>query len=90
MVEPLAIHAFASAVSAGHDFIKPSDLFSALPAMGNERLDRLFSLFNIEEGDLERALIFSALAGGRGFFARFPPRLAALPRRHTMWCSIAS
>ncbi len=34
MVETLAVHAFASAVSAGHDFIKPADLFSALPAMG--------------------------------------------------------
>jgi ATP-dependent Clp protease ATP-binding subunit ClpC len=72
MVEPLAAHAFASAVSAGHDFIKAADIFSALPAMENERLDRLFSLFNIDEGDLERALIFSALAGGDGFFARLP------------------
>jgi len=72
MVEPLTTHAFASAVSAGHDFIKPADIFSALPAMENERLNRLFSLFNIEEGDLERALIFSALAGGSGFFARLP------------------
>jgi ATP-dependent Clp protease ATP-binding subunit ClpC len=75
MVEPLAIHAFSSAVSAGHDFIKPADFFSALPAMGNERLDRLFLLFNIEEGDLERALIFSALAAGRGFFGRLPSAL---------------
>jgi ATP-dependent Clp protease ATP-binding subunit ClpC len=86
MVEPLALHAFVSAVSAGHDFIKPSDLFSALPAMGNEHLDRLFSLFNIEEGDLERALIFSALAGGRGFFARFPSALGgfATETHHVM------
>ena len=72
MVESLAAHAFASAISAGHDFIKPADIFSALPAMENERLDRLFSLFDIKEGDLERALIFSALAGGSGFFARLP------------------
>ena len=72
LAEPLAMHAFASAVSAGHDFITPADLFSALPAMGNESLDRLFALFNIEEGDLERALIFSTLAGGGGFFARLP------------------
>jgi ATP-dependent Clp protease ATP-binding subunit ClpC len=75
IVEPLAVHAFASAVSAGHEFITPADLFSALPAMGDEALDRLFSLFNIEEGDLERALIFSALAGHRGFFARLPSAL---------------
>jgi ATP-dependent Clp protease ATP-binding subunit ClpC len=71
-VDALAIRAFASAVSAGHDFIVPADLFSALPAMGNESLDRLFALFSVEEGDLERALIFSALAGRRGFSVRLP------------------
>jgi ATP-dependent Clp protease ATP-binding subunit ClpC len=75
MVEPLAISAFAAAVGAGHDFIRPADLFSALPALGNERLDRLFSLFNIEEGDLERALIFSTLAGGRRILGRLPSAL---------------
>jgi ATP-dependent Clp protease ATP-binding subunit ClpC len=72
MVEPLTAHAFVSAVSAGHDFITPSDLFSALPAMEDELLGRLFLLFNIEEGDLERALIFSALAMRRGPFSRLP------------------
>ena len=71
-VDTLAVHAFASAVSAGHDFITPADLFSALPALGNESLDRLFALFSIEEGDLERALIFSALAAKRGFLVRLP------------------
>jgi ATP-dependent Clp protease ATP-binding subunit ClpC len=74
-VELLATHAFASAVSAGHEFIQPADLFSALPAMGDDSLDRLFTLFSVEEGDLERALIFSSLAGGRGFFARLPHAL---------------
>jgi ATP-dependent Clp protease ATP-binding subunit ClpC len=74
-VELLAIHAFASAVSAGHEFIQPADLFSALPAVGDDSLDRLFTLFSVEEGDLERALIFSSLAGGRGFFARLPHAL---------------
>jgi ATP-dependent Clp protease ATP-binding subunit ClpC len=83
MVESLAARAFASAVSAGHDFIKPADIFSALPAMENERLSRLFSLFNIEEGDLERALIFSSLAGGSGFFARLPSVLGGFaPESH--------
>jgi hypothetical protein len=59
--------------------------------MGNdEALDRLFSLFNIEEGDLERALIFSALAGHRGFFARLPSALGGFaPETHRV-PSIAS
>jgi ATP-dependent Clp protease ATP-binding subunit ClpC len=69
---PLAAHAFASAASAGHEFITPGDLFSALPAVADESLDRLFSLFNIEEGDLALALIFSALAARRGPFSRLP------------------
>ncbi len=83
LVEPLSVRAFASATSAGHDFIKPADLFSALPGMGNESLDRLFSLFNIEEGDLERALIFSALAGRDGLFGRLPSVLGGFaPETH--------
>ena len=69
VMTPLAARAFASAAGAGHEFITPSDLFSALPAMADESLDRLFSLFNIEEGDLERALIFSALATRSGLLA---------------------
>ena len=68
----LSIGAFAAAVGAGHDFITPADLFSALPGVGNEQLNRLFMLFSVEEGDLERALIFSALASRRGPLSRIP------------------
>ncbi len=68
----LAPAAFAAAVGAGHDFITPADLFSGLTKMDDEALGRLFALFNIEEGDLERALIFSALARRRGLFGRIP------------------
>jgi len=50
IVEPLAAHAFAFAVSAGHDFIKPADIFFRTSRDGEERFNRLFSLFNIEEG----------------------------------------
>lgn len=83
IVQLLAEHAFASALNAGHNFIKPTDLFSALPAMDNESLRRLFSVFNIEEGDLERALIFSSLAGGTGVFARMPSVLGGfMPETH--------
>lgn len=83
MVQILAEHAFASALSAGHNFIKPTDLFSALPAMDDDPLRRLFAVFNIEEGDLERALIFSSLAGGVGWFARMPSVLGGfMPETH--------
>ena len=34
MVEPLSTHAFVSAVSAGHDFIQPADLFRRSPRWG--------------------------------------------------------
>ena len=68
----LSIGAFAAAVGAGHDFITPADLFSALPGVGNEQINRLFMLFSVEEGDLERALIFSALASRRGPLSRIP------------------
>lgn len=80
VMTPLAVHALASAASAGHEFITPSDLFSALPALGDENLDRLFSLFNVEEGDLERALIFSALASRRGPFSRIPDVVGGFAR----------
>lgn len=80
VVEQLSIRSLASAVGAGHDFVRPADLFSALPAMGDEQLDRLFSLFNVEEGDLERALIFSALASRRGLLSRLPDVIGGFAR----------
>jgi ATP-dependent Clp protease ATP-binding subunit ClpC len=73
--EQLIIQAFKEAVSSGHDFIRPTDLFAGLPKMNDDALDRLFALFSIEEGDLERALIFASLAGGRSVFQRLPGTL---------------
>jgi len=64
-VEALAIQAFGQAIGSGHDFIELTDYFSALAKVGDEAVDRLFKLFSIEAGDLERALIFSA-RGVRG------------------------
>ena len=70
--ETLVVAAFAEALNAGHEFIEPSDLFSALAKTGAESTGRLFNLFSIEAGDLERALIFSS---GHGFFRRLPKAL---------------
>ncbi|MDE2018792.1 MAG: ATP-dependent Clp protease ATP-binding subunit [Patescibacteria group bacterium] len=60
--EAIAIAAFEVAVQGGHNFVKPSDLFSALLQVRDETIDRLFNFFNIEQGDLERALILSSAA----------------------------
>ncbi len=57
----LARAAFLGASKNGHKFIEPSDLFSALPALKDEYVGRLFEIFSISEGDLEKALIFSSL-----------------------------
>ncbi len=57
----LTTAAFAEAVRAGHAAIQPSDLFSALTKIGAAPAERLFGLFSIEAGDLERALIFSSI-----------------------------
>ncbi|HVO28373.1 MAG TPA: ATP-dependent Clp protease ATP-binding subunit [Candidatus Paceibacterota bacterium] len=64
--EVLAIAAFGQALAAGHDFVEVSDLFSALPKVGDANVDRLFNLFAVEPGDIERALIFSSGARARG------------------------
>ncbi len=58
--EELAVAAFRIAIGAGHNFIELSDLFSALPVAGSEQVQRLFGMFAIEAGDLNRALIFSS------------------------------
>jgi ATP-dependent Clp protease ATP-binding subunit ClpC len=71
-METLAPAAFAAALGAGHDFITPSDLFSGLTKVDDPALERLYTLFSIEDGDLERALIFSSLAGRRGWFSHIP------------------
>jgi len=72
-IELLAIQAFAQALEGGRDFIELPDFFSALAKMGDNEIDRLFKLFSIEPGDLERALIFSAHGVRRGW--HIPPDL---------------
>jgi ATP-dependent Clp protease ATP-binding subunit ClpC len=70
--ELLMTCAFGEAVNAGHDFIKVTDLFSALPKMNDEALDSLFTLFSIDPGDLQRALIFSSLSTRNSWWSRLP------------------
>ena len=58
-VEMLAINAFGEALASGHNFIELTDFFSALAKTNDEDLKQLFSIFEIDPGDLERAMIFS-------------------------------
>ncbi len=73
--EQLTIGGFAQALSAGHNFIEVGDLFSALLGAGDPTINRLFSLFSIDPGDVERALIFGAHVRNRGALARLPRML---------------
>jgi hypothetical protein len=79
--QALAMQGFAEAAAAGHNFVMPADLFSALPRMKDESIDRLFNLFSITPGDLGRALIFST-DKPRGF-GRAPRLLGGfIPESH--------
>lgn len=59
--ERLIVQAFDQALKSDHRFIRLADLFSALSFVGDEKVERLFNLFSIDSGDLERALIFSSV-----------------------------
>jgi len=52
--------AFMNAAENGHRFIGATDIFAAIAAVPLELPQRLFAVFGIEAGDMERALIFSA------------------------------
>ncbi len=62
----LGAQAFGQALEANRDFVGCGDIFSAMPLVGDEATGRLFSLFSIDAGDLEKALIFSSLTRSLG------------------------
>ncbi|MBU6500419.1 MAG: ATP-dependent Clp protease ATP-binding subunit [Patescibacteria group bacterium] len=74
-VELLTVSALNRALESGHAFIELSDLFSSLPLIENESLKRIFGIFGIDAGDLERALIFSSLSKSSSF-GRLPGSVA--------------
>lgn len=69
----VALEAFAQALREEHRFVEISDLFGALAYLDDEKLKRLFNLFAIEAGDLERALLF-------GWNRRRASRLRRMPK----------
>lgn len=64
-IETLVILALKQALDARHNFIELSDIFSALPIVGEGWLRRLFDMFEIDAGDLSRALIFGTALRGK-------------------------
>lgn len=51
--------AFIGAYAGGNRFVAPSDLFAALGASDDSAIRRVWYLFSLDAGDLQRALIFS-------------------------------
>jgi len=81
--EAVVMAALVQALGAGHNFIEISDLFSAIPLEKDDASDRLFNVFGIEPGDLEKALLFSSLSK-KNIFGRLPGTMAGFmvgPRR---------
>ncbi|MBI2024978.1 MAG: ATP-dependent Clp protease ATP-binding subunit [Candidatus Harrisonbacteria bacterium] len=57
--EDLIKTAFLKSYKFGSNQIEPKDLFSALSVVGGEKISRIFDLLEIDDEDLEHALIFS-------------------------------
>jgi len=74
--EKLTIAAFGHALAAGHNFIEVGDLFAALADVGDASIDRLFNLFSIDAGDIERALIFVSASSRAHGLGRLPALLS--------------
>lgn len=68
-VEDLGLKAFSNAVKTRSNQVEPKDIFSALS---------IFKLFNVDEGDLENALIFSRYSSIFWGLKRMPASLAGL------------
>ncbi|MBI3589224.1 MAG: ATP-dependent Clp protease ATP-binding subunit [Candidatus Liptonbacteria bacterium] len=60
-IEKLVQEAGQHALTTGHKFIEPSDLFHALFSLKEELPARLLNMFGIDRGDLEKVMIFSSL-----------------------------
>ncbi len=87
LIEELTKQAFLKALQSKGYFVGIKFLFTALFYIESEEIKKLFSIFNLEAGDLESALVFSKYRHGftqlrwlpatlGGFFARRPRRVA--------------
>lgn len=77
-LEKLLGQAFRIAAQNGHRFIQLTDVFSSLPLSDGGLINRIFAMFNIEPGDLERALIFAAVSHHKDVFGRLPGEISGI------------
>ncbi len=68
--------AFGKALSSRQRFIQPHHLLSALAVVSDEWVGRLFNLFEVQGGDLEKALIFSSFSEHLSKFRSWPSTLS--------------
>jgi len=83
-LEKLAYRAFEQAIKNRDGSIDPVDLFAALGFIEDHDLARLFDLFEIDQGDLEKAMIFGRFSRS-GFWSGAPRSMGAFVgrrRRH--------
>jgi len=83
LTQRIAVAAFLKAKSHYGHAIEPHDLFAAVGIIGNDYVERVFTLFDIKPDDLESALLFSKSAPKKltGFFSRsFKTRHRAMNR----------
>lgn len=71
-IRVLAVAAFYEATSNAHRFVEIGDVFTALFSLKDSYLERLFNLFEIERGDLSRAILFSTLKAEFSRLRRVP------------------
>lgn len=77
-IEALSIAAFGHALKTATFQVEPKDLFSALAVVGDENINKTFQLFEIDQTDLENALIFSRYKSIFWKLRRLPASLAGL------------
>ena len=79
-ISALLFESIIYALNSGHEYIEISDLFSALSNIKDDSITRLFSIFSIDKGDLERALILGRIKSG--IFTKFPNVLGGFTLEH--------
>ncbi|HEY4497042.1 MAG TPA: ATP-dependent Clp protease ATP-binding subunit [Candidatus Paceibacterota bacterium] len=78
----ISIKALEQAIAGQDEYIDPVDLFGALGFMENKDLSRIFELFNIKPGDVEKSLIFGRVKKRGSWISGLPKTVGGFARRH--------
>ncbi|MBI4993636.1 ATP-dependent Clp protease ATP-binding subunit [Candidatus Wolfebacteria bacterium] len=66
----LSKQAFLATLNSKNNYIEPADLFAALGEINDQKINKIFNLFEIQAADLKQAMIFSRFKGN--FFRNLP------------------